>query len=678
METRIENVVENYHGTSVSDPYRWLENPETEESKQWGEEQQQITSEYLSLISARDQIRERLTELWNSPKYFLPQKEGEYIYFSKNDGLQNQAVLYRQRADHSAKPEVVLDPNRLNEKGTSALVHLSFSRDSLKMAYAISIDGSDWQEIKIRNLETGKDYAEVIRWSKFSTIAWAGNEGFYYSRFPEPGTVGAEDESHYNRVYWHTLGTPQSDDKLIFEEPENKELAFRPIMSDDDRYLILHVWRGTEAKSRIYFQDLQDQGEFVRLLNDGDANYSFIGNDGSLFYFYTNLQAQKGRVITIDIERPNREDWKEIIPERKDVISLVAMIDRHIVVSYLRHASHELKVYSLEGAFEKDIPLPELGSITGLSGKRKGTEMFVSFTSFLYPQTIFHYSFEEGKLTRFFDSEIAFPLEKYETTQVFYPSKDGTAIPMFITHKKGLALDGNNPVLLTGYGGFNVSETPAFSPSQLMWLENGGVFALANLRGGGEYGETWHQEGMLENKQNVFDDFIAAAEWLIENRYTNRSKLSIMGGSNGGLLVSACMVQRPELFGAVICRVPVTDMLRYHKFTVGRFWTSEYGNAEENPDHFQFLYAYSPLHNVKSNTEYPPTLITTADTDDRVVPAHAKKLTATLQAAQKGDHPILLRIEKNAGHGLGKPTSKLIDEQADIFAFLYQHLGVDS
>ncbi len=441
---------------------------------------------------------------------------------------------------------------------------------------------------------------------------------------------------------------------------------------------MLHVWHGTDPENRLYYRKVDSDGPFIRLLDAADASYNLIGNNGSIFYIQTNLDAPRSRVIAIDLEHPDRANWQELIPQQEDVISFVTMVNNQFVVTYMHDAHHEMKIYNLDGNYVQDIILPTLGSIVEISGKPQHTEMFISFTSFLYPPTIFRYDFLSGTLSLLYSASIDFEAASYETTQVFYTSKDGTRVPMFLTHKKGLVLDGNNPLLLYGYGGFDVSMTPSFTVPTLVWLENGGVYAVANLRGGGEYGEEWHRAGTLEHKQNVFDDFIAAAEWLIANKYTNTSRLAIQGGSNGGLLVAACMVQRPDLFGAVICQVPVIDMLRYHKFTVGRYWVSDYGNAETNPEHFKFMYAYSPLHNVKEGVAYPATFILAADTDDRVVPAHAKKFAATLQAANGGNNPILLRIEMKAGHGLGKPTAKVIEERSDILAFLFDRFGMST
>jgi prolyl oligopeptidase len=662
-------VVENYHGTTVADPYRWMEEENTADLNDWIERENDITQEYLT-IPEREKIKSRLTALWNFPKYSVPSKRGERYFFSKNDGLQNQSVIYVQKQLHG-DAKIVIDPNTLSSDGTVALSNTSFSEDGSFFAYGISKSGSDWQEIKIKNLETEKEYSEILQWCKFASIAWKhDNSGFYYNRFPDPSTVGKGQESFNNKVYWHKIGTPQSSDALVYERTDAKELSFSPSVTEDGKYVILHVWKGTDNENRIYYRDVESNGAFIRLLDNGDASYNFITNDGTTFYFQTNLNAPKEKILAIDITKPERKHWKEIIPEQKEPIAFTAIVNNNFVVAYLKDAHHLLKVFEMNGTYVEEIPLPVLGSIAGLSGKKEDKEMFFGYTSFLFPTTIYRYDFVKHSLAVFREPQLSFDASQYDTRQIFYYSKDGAKIPMFITHKKEITLDGSNPALLYGYGGFNVNITPSFSVSRFVWLEMGGVYAVANLRGGSEYGEDWHKAGMLHNKQNVFDDFIYAAKWLIENKYTSRHRLAIIGGSNGGLLTAACMTQQPQLFGAVICQVPVIDMLRYHKFTVGRYWIGEYGNAEENSEHFKFMFAYSPLHNIKSNVEYPPTLITTADHDDRVVPAHAMKFAATLQEHYLGNNPILVRIETKAGHGGGKPTSKQIEEQSDIYAFL--------
>jgi prolyl oligopeptidase len=664
-------VVDDYHGTAVADPYRWLEDADAEDTQAWVAAQNQLTFSYLQAIPARETIKRRLTELWNYPKYGPPVKEGGRYFFTKNDGLQNQSVLYVQdKLDGPPRP--LIDPNTLSADGTIAMTTWTASVNGKHVAYGLSRGGSDWQEVKIRNVDLGADYDEVLQWCRFASIAWThDHKGFYYDRYPEPGSVPEEDQSKYNRVYYHVLGTPQAQDKLIYERPDDKELSFGPQITEDGKYLVLYVFRGTDTKNRIYYRRVDSDRPFIKLLDAADANYTLINNQGTLFYFRTDADAPRGRIIAIDLTKPERENWREILPQQQDVVDFAVMAKDQLVVCFMHDAHHLLKVYSRQGKFLREIALPAIGTIVNLSSKRDDIEMFFDFASFLFPTTVYRYDFNPGKLEVFLGPKVNIDPSRFETRQVFYPSKDGTQTPMFLIHKKNLPLNGNNPALLYGYGGFNVSLTPTYSTPYVLWIENGGVLAIPNLRGGGEYGEAWHQAGMLEKKQNVFDDFIAAAEWLLAQGYTNRTKLAINGGSNGGLLVAACLTQRPELFGAAVCQVPVIDMLRYHQLTVGHWWIPEYGSAD-NPDQFKFLYAYSPLHNVKAATSYPPTLITSADTDDRVVAAHAKKFAATVQTAQSSSNPILIRIETKAGHGQGKPTSKRIEEATDIYAFLFK------
>ncbi len=672
---RQADVVDDYHGTKVPDPYRWMEDAGADETVAWVEAENKLTRAFLDGVPDRAPLEKRLTKLWDYPRYSLPYKQGGRYFFTKNDGLQNQSVFYWQK-NLESEPAVVLDPNTLSEDGTIAVSATSYSEDGKLLAYGLSSRGSDWQEIKIRYVETGKDFDEVLKWCKFASIAWKHDQsGFYYDRFPEAGTVPEEDQNAYNRVYWHTLGTPQSSDVLVYEDPENKEWGFGPFVTDDGKYLGLYVTHGTDPRNGIYYREVEKGGEFVKLLALEEARFDPIDNIGSVWYFNTDLDAPRGRVVAIDVANPDRANWREVIPEGEDVLHNVGMVNNELVTAYLHDAHHVLKIHHTTGEFAREIELPTIGSAYGLSGERKDTEMFFGFTSFLYPTTAFRYDFKTNEASVFRRPEIDFDDSKYETKQVFYQSKDGTRVPMFITHKKGMALDGANPTILYGYGGFNAAMIPYFSVANLLWLENGGVYAVANIRGGDEYGEEWHQGGILERKQNVFDDFIAASEWLIANKYTSTPRLAIEGGSNGGLLVAACMIQRPDLFGAVICQVPVTDMLRYHKFTVGRYWVSDYGSSD-NPEHFKFLYAYSPAHNVKKGVTHPAALITTADTDDRVVPMHGKKFAAALQAADTGENPILIRIETKAGHGGGKPTSKRIEEAADVYAFLFKVFGM--
>jgi prolyl oligopeptidase len=668
---RKDPVVDAYHEVQVQDPYRWLEDAGSADTQAWVAAQNELSEGFLARIRQREKIRVRLEKLMDYPRYSAPSEEGKRYFFWKNDGLQNQSVLYVQET-LAGRPRVVINPNLLSADGTVAVTATAISWDGRLLAYGLSSGGSDEKEVKVRDIDSGRDYDEILQWCRFTTIAWKHDSaGFFYSRYPDPNTVGPEDRMNYNRLYWHTLQTPQLQDRLVYERPDAKELSFAPVVTEDGQYLVLYVQHGTDTKNRVYYRPVGDSGPFVRLLDKADARYDFIGNLGSVFYLNTDLDAPRGRIIAIDVNRPAPEHWRTILPQSADVIDYAGIIGNQLVVAYMHDVHHQLTLHQLDGTHVRNIALPTLGTVGGLSGKQAGAEMFFSFTSFLYPSTSFRYDFATEKLSVVHEPKIDFDPSRYETKQVFSNSRDGTRVPMFLTHRKGLKLDGNNPTLLSGYGGFNISITPAFSVSTLLWLEMGGVYAQASLRGGGEYGEAWHQAGMLDHKQNVFDDFIAAAEWLIENRYTSPERLAIRGGSNGGLLVAACMLQRPQLYGAVICQVPVTDMLRYHKFTVGRYWVPEYGSVETSSREFDYLYAYSPLHNVKDGVAYPPILITSADTDDRVVPAHAKKFAATLQDKAAGRNPILLRVETKAGHGGGKPTSKIIEEQADIYAFLY-------
>ncbi len=536
------SVVDNYHGTKVADPYRWLEEPDASETAAWVEAQNKLTRQFVDAVPARERIKARVTKLLDYPKYSLPYREGDRYFFSKNDGLQNQSVLYMQKT-LDGKPTVVIDPNNLSTDGTVSLSSKFHTKNGKLMAYGLSERGSDQQVIKIRDVETGKDFDETLQWCKFTSVAWnPDNSGFYNDRFPQPGTVPKEDESNFNRVYWHKLGTPQSGDVLLYERPDAKELGFNPIVTDDGKYLLLYIWHSTDPKNRIYYRELASEGSFVKLLDKADAMYAPVHNVGSLFYFHTDFNAPRGKVITIDLKNPAAENWKEVLPESERVISSVSVVNDQMVVVYRQDAHNKMKIFNLDGAFVKDIELPTIGSVAGISGKPEDSEMFFNFTSFLYPTTSFRYDFKSGKLLLFRKSEVDFDPSGFETKQVFYKSKDGTKVPMFITHKKGLKLNGGNPTLLYGYGGFNNSVTPTFSVSRVIWMEAGGVYAVANLRGGDEYGEEWHQAGMLEKKQNVFDDFIAAGEWLVQNKYTSTSKLAIQGGSNGGLLVAACML----------------------------------------------------------------------------------------------------------------------------------------
>jgi len=670
------DVVEDYHGTKVADPYRWLEDPDAKETQAWVGEENTLTRAYIDSYPAREAIEDRLKTLFNYERFSLPEREGDRYFFSKNDGLQNQAVLYMQKGLVGA-PVVVLDPNTLLADGTAALTGTSYTEDGTLLGYGLSVAGSDWQELHVRDIDAGKDFDEVLKWCKFSNIAWKlDKSGFWYNRFPGEGEPGHEEQGTRSRVCWHKLGTPQSDDVIVHQDESNIELGFEPFTSHDGQYVFLIVYHGTDPKNGIYYRAQDTNAPFTHLVEHDIASFIPIDNIGSTVYMRTDLDAPRGRVVAIDLNHPAKENWKEIIPQKAEVIDGVSLVNDELVVTYMRDAHHGLLLFKLDGSFDREIALPAIGTVGGTSGQRGDREMFYSFTSFTYPTTSFRYDFATQKSEVFHASRVDFDPTQYETKQVFYTSKDGTKVPMFITAKKGIKLDGKNPTLLYGYGGFNISMTPAFSASRLVWLENGGVYALACLRGGNEYGEDWHQQGVLDRKQNVFDDFIAAGEYLISEKYTQKKMLVIQGGSNGGLLTAAVTVQRPDLFGAVLCQVPVIDMLRYHKFTIGKYWVSDYGNAEESAKDFVFMYKYSPLHNVKPGVKYPPMLITTADHDDRVAPAHAEKFAATLQANDGGDNPILIRVETRAGHGGGKPTSKQIEEQADLYSFVFKTLGI--
>ncbi|WP_404457343.1 prolyl oligopeptidase family protein [Oceanobacillus kapialis] len=671
MKIKKDNIIEDFHGTKVSDPYRWLEDPESSDSLEWSKQFGEECSNYFSTATNRYEDKQKLDALFHYTKHFVPKKVKDTLFYQRSEGLQNQAILYKSKDGHES---VVLDPNQLSEDGTIALTNYAISYSGNYISYATSTHGSDWQELHVIDVIEDNKLEDHIQHVKFTSIAWLPDDsGFYYSRFPEPGTVAPEDESNFNSVYFHKLGTSQQEDILVHEQPEDKELMFSAFISDDEKYIGLAVFEGTATENRIYIKPINSKSAFTKLLDQQDAEYNYITNDGSLFYFQTNLYAPMGRVVAIDINAPQQENWREIIPEQQGVLEEIVALNETLITVVMQDAHHQLHLFKKSGEYLHEIKLPILGSLTDITRNKEEDIIYFGLTSFLEPTTVYSYKIEHDKLGTFAQSTLAVDTDPYKTVQVFYPSKDGTKIPMFLTYHKDLELNGQNPVLLYGYGGFNVSMTPSFNPAILRWLDKGGIYAVANLRGGTEYGEAWHRAGMLENKQNVFDDFISAGEWLIDNNYTRKDKLSIMGGSNGGLLVAACMVQRPDLFGAVICRVPVIDMLRYHIFTIGRYWIPEYGSAD-NADQFPFLYAYSPLHNVKDGAKYPPVLIATAESDDRVVPAHAKKFAATLKEKAHKDSTVILRLETKAGHGLGKPTSKIIEEWVDFYAFLDKEL----
>jgi prolyl oligopeptidase len=666
------DAVDIYHGRQVADPFRWLEDVDSAETAAWIAAQNALTESFLSSVERRESIRERLEHVWDYERFSAPSREGPNYAFYKNTGLQNQSVLYiAPTLDGPSR--VLIDPNDFSADGTVALSGLSFSRDGGRVAYAISSSGSDWLQWNVRDVATGVDLPDRVSWSKFSGAAWrADGSGFFYSRYDEPGDARFKAANYYHKLYFHRLGTPQADDMLIYDRPDHKDWNFAPIVSEDGRWLVIYVTEGTEPRNRIFVSDLNDAGEVVELLSEADGKYEFLGNDGDRFYFQTTWNAPRGRVISVDLETRAR---REIIGQTRDALDSVTLFGQTFVTHYLRDAHSAVKLHGFDGRITGDIPLPGLGTVGGFQGKREDSETFFSFTSYTTPATIYRHDFTTGATSTVFTPAVDFDPAKYTSEQVFYASKDGTRVPMIATYRKGLAFDGSAPTILYGYGGFDISLTPAFSPATLVWLEMGGIYAVANLRGGGEYGEEWHLAGTKDRKQNVFDDFIAAANFLIANKYTSSAKLAIMGGSNGGLLVGAVMTQRPDLFGAALPAVGVMDMLRFQRFTIGWAWASDYGSSDD-PEQFEWLYAYSPLHNLKPGVAYPPTLVTTADHDDRVFPGHSFKFAARLQEVQAGPAPVLIRIESKAGHGAGKPTAKVIAEVADRYAFLVRVLHV--
>jgi prolyl oligopeptidase len=675
--TQRTEVVDDYFGTKVADPYRWLEDDNSAETKAWVEAQNKVTFGYLAQIPERARIKARLTKLFDYEKFSAPSKHGHHYFYFHNSGLQNQSVLFV--ADSlKDRGRVLLDPNTMSKDGTVALSGLSFTEDGKLLAYGLSQSGSDWVTWRVREVATGRDLKDEIKWSKFSGAAWKKDgSGFYYSRFDAPGEGGAyTGVNKFQKVYFHEAGTSQDQDQLIYERKDQPDWGFGAEVTEDGRWLIIHQSEGTERKNRLFLMDLSDPKAKVEPWLDAfDAQYGVVGNDAALFYVWTDKDAPRSRLVAIPFR--GKGAWQELIPEDRGqaVLTGVGMVNNQFVAKWMTDAHEQLKLYSLKGKLVKEVALPTLGSASGISGKRHETSGFYSFTSFTYPTTIYRYDFKTGSSRVFKAPKVDFKPSEYETKQIFYPSKDGTQIPMFLTFKKGMKLDGQSPTLLYGYGGFDISLTPSFSVGNLAWMEMGGIYAQANLRGGGEYGKAWHNAGRLAHKQNVFDDFIAAAQWLISNKYTCTPKLAISGGSNGGLLVGACLTQRPDLFGAALPAVGVMDMLRFHKFTIGWAWKSDYGSSETK-EGFETLLKYSPLHTIRPGVKYPPTLITTGDHDDRVVPAHSHKFTATLQAAQAGSAPILTRIEVSAGHGAGKPTAKIIAERVDALAFLVKNLGM--
>ncbi|MCP4592665.1 MAG: S9 family peptidase [bacterium] len=671
-------VVDVYHGVEVSDPYRWLEDSDAADTRVWIDAQNELTYGFLESIPERPAIIERLTTLWNYEKYGTPKKKGDRYFFSKNDGLQSQSVLYTVDT-LEGEARVLLDPNTLSEDGTVALAGKSVSDDGRLLAYGLSKAGSDWQEWYVRDVDTGKDLDDHIKWVKFSSASWtADGSGFFYTRYPAP-EEGAEFQAvnRFPKLCYHRLGTPQEDDRLIYERTDQPDWMVSGGVTDDGKYLVIYVSEATGRNNLLFYQELGSEGApIVELIGEFEAKFSLIDNDGPIFWLKTDLDAPRSRVVAVDLRQPERANWREVIAQAEEPLKSVNLLnDGVFVASYLKDAHSQVRLIDLEGKSLGEVELPGVGSAWGFGGRREDTETFYMYTGLSAPATIYRYDLVSGASTVYRRPKVDFNPEDYVTKQVFYKSKDGTRVPMFIAHRKGLKLNGQNPTFLYGYGGFNISMTPYFSVSNLVWMEMGGVYVIANIRGGGEYGKEWHEAAIKLNRQKSFDDFMAAAEWLIQTKYTSPSKLAIGGGSNGGLLVAACMTQRPELFGAVLAMVPVTDMLRFDKFTIGWAWVSDFGSPD-NPEEFAALHAYSPLHNLKPETAYPATLITTADHDDRVVPAHSFKFAAALQAAHGGPAPTLIRIETKAGHGAGKPTAKRIEERADLWAFLVKTLKV--
>ena len=672
-ETKKADVADDYFGTKVPDPYRWFEDLNSEDVKAWVEAENEVTFSYLEQIPFREKIRQRLTELYDYPKYSSPYRAGDHYFFYKNEGLQNQSVIYVQKG-LEGEPEVFIDPNELSPDGTVRIYLTGFSEDNRYAAYSRSEAGSDWQEIRIMEIATKKELEDRIHWVKFSGAAWY-NDGFFYSGYDKP-EKGEElkEQNKYQKIFYHKLGDPQEKDKLVYEDREHPLRYVSADVTEDSRYLILVVSEGTSG-NELYYKELGDEeAVFKPLVTGFDYDTYVIDNMGKDFLAYTNIDAPNYRVVKIDPEAPEQNNWSDIIPEKDEVLNSANTAGGYLFCRYLKDAHTQVFQHDLEGNLVREIELPDLGTASGFGGRKEHKSLFYVFTSFTYPPTIFKYQVKDGTSEVFRKTEVPFNPEDYETRQVFYTSKDGTQVPLFIVHKKGIKLNGKNPALLYGYGGFNISLLPGFSATRIFLLENGFIYAQANLRGGGEYGEEWHKAGMLLNKQNVFDDFIAAAEYLINEKYTSQDKLAIAGGSNGGLLVGAAMTQRPDLFAVALPAVGVMDMLRYHKFTVGWGWAVEYGSSDEE-EHFKNLYAYSPLHNIKQGVCYPATLVTTADHDDRVVPAHSFKFIATLQEKHACDNPVLIRIETRSGHG-SSSTTKMIDELTDEYAFMCFNLGV--
>ena len=674
--TQKGDVKDNYFGTEVEDPYRWLEDDNSPETAEWVKAQNNLTFDYLHKLPFRDQINARLTELWDYPKYGTPFKEAGKYFFFKNNGLQNQSVLF-MTDDLKAEPTVLLDPNTLSEDGTAALSNIEISNDGKYLIYQVAKSGSDWNEIFVKNIETGEMLPDHILWVKFSGVSWYKN-GFFYSAYDKP-VAGSElsKSNEFQKLYFHELGTEQSADKLIASDPDNAKKMFGAGLSDDKRFLFVSKSQGTHGNA-LEVKDLNKaNSKFVSLTQSYEFEFHAIDNIGDDLFILTNYKAPKYHLIKININQPEENNWVEIIPEKKDVLESVRLLAGKLVANYMTDAHSKTEIFSYEGNPEQEVQLPGIGTVSAFSGKRDENIAFYSYTSFNTPGEIYQYDFATNQSTLHFRPEVKFNPDDYEVKQEFYASKDGTKVPMFIVNKKGLELNGNNPTLLYAYGGFNISLTPSFSAARMAFIENGGVLAVANLRGGGEYGEDWHEAGTKMKKQNVFDDFIAAAEYLINQKYTSTKKLAIQGGSNGGLLVGAVTNQRPELFKVALPAVGVMDMLRFQKFTIGWAWASDYGSSDDNQEMFNYLNSYSPYHTIKKETAYPAVLVTTADHDDRVVPAHSFKYIARMQEYNPENKlPLLIRIDSKAGHGAGKPTAKVIEEYTDVWAFVFYHLGM--
>jgi prolyl oligopeptidase len=672
--TRQQDFVEVLHGQDVPDPYRWMEDLESDEIQDWIKAQNEITFNFLKASPLRRKIQERMTELWNYEKYSPPFKRGNRYFYLFNNGLQNQDVIYWMEGLED-EPKILLDPNTLSEDGTVALSGAAVSRDGKFLAYGLSEAGSDWQTWHVRSVDDGKDLEDRVAWVKFSGASWdKDTQGFFYSRYDAPDGAALKQANYYHKLYYHKLGTDQSQDQLIYERPDQKEWGFNGEVTEDGRYLVISVWHGTASENAVFILDLTDpDAQVVELLPNFDAEYLLVGNQDERFFFKTDHKAPQHQLIAIDLQKPAPDDWEVLISESEDKLESVEFVGGVFIGTYLHHAAHEVRFFKLDGSPDGELALPGPGMVIGFSGHSDDPETFYKFSSFNTPGIVYHFNLKNRESHIYKAPDLAFNPGDYVTEQVFYHSKDGTRVPLFISHRKDLKINGNTPTYLYGYGGFDIALPLSFSVSNLVWMEMGGIYAQAHLRGGGEYGRKWHEGGMKANKQNVFDDFISAAEYLIREGYTSTKKLAIGGRSNGGLLIGACMTQRPDLFGVCLPNVGVLDMLRFHKFTIGWAWVSDYGSPDD-PEAFAYLRAYSPYHNIKPGTAYPPTMVLTGDHDDRVFPAHSFKFGAALQAAQVGESPVLIRIETRAGHGAGKPTAKLIEEFSDMWTFALMHI----